>query len=66
MLGKNRNLSLVAPVLIGVFTCSHKISEYDGVVGAIARVSPDRGVSATSMTARLAPESPGHFRLPKE
>jgi polyvinyl alcohol dehydrogenase (cytochrome) len=51
---------------IGDLTCSHKICEYDGVVGAISRVSPDGGVSATSMTARLAPESSGRFLLPKK
>ena len=45
---------------------SHKICEYDGVVGAISHVSPDAGVPATSITARLAPESRGRFLLPKK
>jgi hypothetical protein len=43
---------------------SHKISEYDGVVGAISRVSPAGGFAATSVTS-ACPESRERFLLPK-
>ena len=38
---------------------SHKISEYDGVVGAISRVSPAGDVAATSITCSACPEPRG-------
>jgi polyvinyl alcohol dehydrogenase (cytochrome) len=34
--------------------CSHKVSEYDGALGAISRVSPAGGLAATSITSRRA------------
>ena len=45
----------------GDLICSHKISAYDGVVGAISRVRADGGDLATSITGRLAPNPPGRF-----
>jgi glucose dehydrogenase len=44
---------------------SHKISEYDGVVGAISRVSPAGDVAATSITTRRALNPSNAFYYPK-